>query len=199
MRKLFFVPTLVLSLVGLGCQTVTNLVTTPTRLPEPTLEPLPTEAILILEPTAIGSEIPQEYEVPDEGRNHIEVGETAEYDHYPPSSGLHYGTILNWGYYNEEVPPELWVHSLEHGGIVILYNCPEGCSETEDLFWNLIESAPPEDVFNEVKILVSPNSEIETKVVALAWGIQLDLAEADHDILLDYYNRHVNQGPELAP
>jgi hypothetical protein len=83
--------------------------------------------------------------------------------------------------------------------VVILYNCPDGCKDTEDLFWKLLENAPPEDQFNEIKILVSPNSQIETKVVALAWDFQLDLNEADYDLLLDFYNRHVNQGPELAP
>jgi len=186
-------------LVGLNCQAVTNLVSTPTTGPTATANLSPTEPILILEPTVEGLDTPQEYTVPDEGRNHIELGNTASYDHYPPSSGLHYGRILEWGFYNEAVPPEFWVHSLEHGGIVILYNCPEGCKEAEDVFWDLVDNAPPEDQFNEVKILVSPNSQIETKVVALAWDTELDLDEADHDLLLDFYNRHANQGPELAP
>jgi hypothetical protein len=91
------------------------------------------------------------------------------------------------------------VHNLEHGGVVILYNCTGDCTAVEAALWELIDSAPPEDQFNEVKILTSPNSQIESPVVALAWATQLNLDSADQDILLDFYKRHVNQGPELAP
>jgi hypothetical protein len=62
-----------------------------------------------------------------------------------------------------------------------------------------MRTAPPEDVFNEVKILVSPNSQIEHPVIALAWGWQLDMDVPDAGVLLRFYQRHVNQGPELAP
>jgi hypothetical protein len=182
---------------SLGCQTVMGAInpatSTPiptdtpnTPVPEPTLEPLPEGA-------------PTEYAVPDEGAFHIEFPETATYEHYPPSSGLHYGRILEWGLYDEEVPPEFWVHNLEHGGIVVLYNCSDDCAEVEVALEELLATAPPEEVFNEVKIVVSPNSQIESPVVALAWGYQLDLQSPDLEVLLDFYARHVNQGPELAP
>lgn len=105
-RKLL-VPALILGVTSLGCQAISNLVGTPTPLPIPTAELIPTEVSLEPDPTEVVSDTPQEYEVPDEGRSHIELGTSDTYDHYPPSSGLHYGTILQWGFYNEEVPPEL--------------------------------------------------------------------------------------------
>ena len=155
---------------------------TPTLVPTPTPTPAPTE-----------------YAVPDEGRFHIDLGTAGDYAHFPPSSGPHYGQIPDWGFYEDEVPPEYYLHNLEHGGIVILFNCPTACPETEEVFFTLLNTAPPEDVFNEVKIIVSPNTKIDSPVIALAWGWELDLAQADLDLLLDFYNRHVNQGPELAP
>lgn len=199
-NRVWAVPAAALLLVGLGCQTIMSAIApataTPSEpvelptappLPLPTAEPLPTESTS------------GEFSVPDEGVFHIEFGTTGTYEHYPPSSGEHYGRILEWGFYEEDVPPEFWVHSLEHGGVVILYNCNEDCTAVEDALWELLDTAPAEDQFNEVKILTSPNSQIESPVVALAWGYQLDLDSVEYDILLDFYNRHVNQGPELAP
>jgi hypothetical protein len=183
-------------LFGLNCQTVTQIFTTPTPVPTstPTPRPEPTST-----PISLPTPIPTEYAVADEGVHHIEDGATATYAHYPPSSGLHYGRYLAWGFYEEEVPPEFWVHSLEHGGIVILYNCSTDCAEIEAELEQFMNTAPPDDVFNEVKLLISPNSLIEHKVIALAWGWELDLQTVDHELLLDFYQRHVNQGPELVP
>ncbi len=201
MKRYWLLPTLTLVVFGLGCQTITRLVATPAPTPLPTPHIMGGEATttpLAQEPTVVSAS-PTEYNVPDEGRYHIDLGQTAQYKHFPPSSGLHYGKILNWGFYNEAVPPEYWVHNLEHGGIVILYNCPSTCKDTEDAIWQVVQQAPPETQFNEVKILVTPNSQIDHKVIALAWDTELDLDTADLTALLDFYNRHVDQGPEAIP
>ena len=185
---------LLLLLFGLNCQTVLQLVATPTLPPTPTRKPESAST-----PIPLSTEVPTEYAVAEEGINHIEDGQTATYAHYPPSSGLHYGRYLEWGFYDEAVQPEYWVHSLEHGGIVILYNCSTDCQEIEDALRLFMDTAPPETEFNEVKLLISPNSLIEHKVIALAWGWELDLETVNYDLLLDFYQRHVNQGPELVP
>lgn len=197
----WLLPALALTFAGLACQTVMRAISPAT--PDGSIILLaPTEEPLVVATSASDPATPApsgEYAVPDEGRYHIDIGKTADYKHFPPSSGLHYGKILSWGFYNEAIPPEYWVHSLEHGGVVILYNCATTCKDTEDAIWQVVQKAPPEDQFNEVKILVTPNSQIEHKVIALAWDTELDLDEADYSVLLDFYNRHVNQGPELAP
>jgi hypothetical protein len=167
----------------------------PTTTAPPTPAPAsPTAAQL---PTVLV--VPSERQIPDEGRNHIPEGEPGTYDHFPPSSGEHYAPVLQYDYYAVEVPPEYYVHNLEHGAIVVLYNCPEPCPDTETLLGEFFDRAPPDDVFGEVKVVIGQNSDLESKVVALAWGYQMDLPEADVEALLDFYRRHVNQGPELAP
>ena len=57
------------------------------------------------------------------------------YDHNPPTSGCHYnlgyGTApITAGAYDQVIQPEYWVHNLEHGYVVVLYNCPAGCPDT---------------------------------------------------------------------
>src|SRR5262245_53797475 len=45
-----------------------------------------------------------------------------DYPDPPPASGNHNGRCWSdWGVIASEVPPERWVHNLEHGGIVFLY------------------------------------------------------------------------------
>ncbi|MBA2321104.1 MAG: DUF3105 domain-containing protein [Deltaproteobacteria bacterium] len=51
------------------------------------------------------------------------------YEDPPPSSGDHDGCWSRWGVHVDPVPDERWVHNLEHGGVVFLYDCPEGCAE----------------------------------------------------------------------
>ena len=50
------------------------------------------------------------------------------YSENPPSSGPHWPFWeQTWGEHSDVVPRERWVHNLEHGGVILLYNCPQGC------------------------------------------------------------------------
>ncbi len=37
--------------------------------------------------------------------------------------------LAQWGIHETALPPELFVHNLEDGGIVVTYDCPSGCAE----------------------------------------------------------------------
>jgi len=55
----------------------------------------------------------------DLGRSHVPFGSDINYNSIPPTTGPHYGSWINPGYYVEEQEPKQLVHSLEHGhGIV---------------------------------------------------------------------------------
>lgn len=142
-----------------------------------------------------------EIAVPTEDPFHVQPNQQGKYGHYPPSSGMHFGQYLNWGMYSDEVPPEFWVHSLEHGGVVILYNCAKAddCAKTKQTLKNFYNAAPPESVFNKVKIMITPNSKITYQVTALAWGYELNLGDVNQEALLNFYQKYVNKGPELVP
>ncbi len=145
----------------------------------------------------------EELEIPVEGFQHVQPGTPLTYNHYPPSSGAHYPNPMRWAVYAEPIPEGNFVHNLEHSGIVILYHCPEGCPELVKQLQDFYDNTPPEDQFGEVKVLITPyDRELPAKVVALAWGFQLNLYqfdEADQEALLNFYQRHVNQGPEIIP
>jgi hypothetical protein len=61
--------------------------------------------------------------VTDEGRYHLPFCTPIAYKHDPPASGPHWPWPAPWGWHPEVVPRQWWVHNLEHGGIVLLYNC----------------------------------------------------------------------------
>lgn len=92
-------------------------------------------ALILLDPPPPGAEIPSQ------GNLHISAIDEphAEYNSAPPSSGAHVGQLANWGVYEEVIPPELFIHNLEDGGIVITYDCPEGCDELKDGLTTLVE------------------------------------------------------------
>lgn len=59
----------------------------------------------------------------DQGRNHVSVGTTEEYNSNPPTSGPHYAEWEKPGIYDKVLEDGKLVHSLEHGYVIISYNC----------------------------------------------------------------------------
>lgn len=66
-----------------------------------------------------------------QGNVHIDFGGTSPvpYNSIPPTSGPHYGNLVGWGVYEEPQRYEHLVHNLEDGGVVVYYQCPDGCPE----------------------------------------------------------------------
>ena len=119
--------------------------------------------------------------------------------HYPPTFGNHYDTPRPPGMYDSPVAEGNFVHDLEHGGVVILYNCPSGCPELVTQLRGLLTSLPKDPQFGEVKLVVSPNARIPRQLSVLAWDYELDLDTFDGKLIRTFYQAHVDHGPETAP
>lgn len=61
--------------------------------------------------------------IADLGRGHVAIGEKVDYNSNPPTSGKHYQEWIRAGVYEESKDDRNLVHSLEHGYIVMSYNC----------------------------------------------------------------------------
>jgi len=154
-------------------------------------------------PTATGPAVPDassgEISLPDEGADHVAEGTQVSYAHQPPASGPHYPTVLQYGLYeNEDVPAEYWVHSLEHGAVVILYKCPQACPDLVKALGDMLDLFPLSK-WNNRKIVIAPYSKMEVPLMAVAWRVQMPLDRFDQQALIDFYARHVDQGPEDVP
>jgi hypothetical protein len=126
--------------------------------------------------------------------------------HDPPTSGCHYslgsGTApISPGVYDKHVDPEYWVHNLEHGYIVVSYNCPTGCSsELQSLStWYHALPRDPGGGVAYAKFIAVPYAAQKEKWDIESWdwfdpmGSTLRLAEVQ-----TFYANHVNQAPEGA-
>ncbi|MDQ4068587.1 MAG: DUF3105 domain-containing protein [Actinomycetota bacterium] len=129
-----------------------------------------------------------------EGVRTFAVGEATHtlasvtYPQVPPVGGPHHPAAVRCGYYNEPVPTEGAVHSLEHGAIWVTYRPDLEPAEIRVLA-DLARSRG--------SVLVSPWAEgLPAPVVASAWGLQLQLQSPRDPRLGQFVDAYANQGPE---
>ena len=105
----------------------------------------------------------------DQGGLHIPIGqEHPAYATVPATSGWHHSQPLapvRWGVHEEVVADEYRVHNLEHGGIGVHYDCPDGCPELVEQLTAIVERARGEGL----KVLMSPYPGMETAIALTAW------------------------------
>ena len=146
-------------------------------------------------PVALG----QGKQMPDAGQEHIAASRSSVYKSYPPTSGQHWGhTWADWTMYDQPVPPEEYVHSLEHGGIVLLYRCDTPCPDLVKQLRELYTTFPRAKN-GKVKMVAAPDRKIGTPIAILAWTWIDELPAMDRDRLLRFYRAHVDRGPEDVP
>jgi hypothetical protein len=86
----------------------------------------------------------------------------------PPSAGPHCATTLSCRVYTAEQPSCSWLHNLEHGHAVFLYNCPEGCPDEVARLEQLQKEA--RRGANDVpRAIVAPAPGLPNRVAALLW------------------------------
>ena len=128
-------------------------------------------------------EVVKTYEVGPGGR-HTEGD--VDYAQSPPVGGEHNPIWQNCGFYDEPVRDEYAVHSLEHGAVWITYS--------PDLPQNEIARLRDLAQSNDY-VLISPYPDLNSAVVASAWGKQLSLKSAE-DPHLERFIRAYVQGPQ---
>jgi len=138
-------------------------------------------------------------QVPIMAAIHVRPGEAhAPYNSNPPTSGPHYDEDVPWGVYDKPVAEEYWVHNLEHGGIVILYKCPDGCPDLVQKLGDLYRNYP-KDKYNEVKFVITPSTKINNTLALAAWGWYDVMDVYDEARLRRFIEAHYNRGPEDVP
>jgi hypothetical protein len=113
----------------------------------------------------------------------VHVQSAVEYEMTPPAGGPHNPTWLNCGTYEEEVPAEYAVHSLEHGAVWVTYD-PELVSGAD---LDTLRDAMP-----STYMLLSPFAGLDSPVVASAWGVQVALDGVDDPRLGDFIVKYRN-------
>jgi hypothetical protein len=124
--------------------------------------------------------------IPVQGADHTSQSQThPDYNSVPATSGWHYGGAsapAPWGVHGDALPDEILVHNLEHGGVGIHYNCPEGCDE--------LVSQLKEIADRMGKVILSPYPGMETKIALTAWTFLDTFDEFDKDRVEDFARAH---------
>jgi len=110
------------------------------------------------------------------------------YPQVPPVGGAHNPVWTPCAFYDNAVPNEMAVHSLEHGAIWFTYR-PDLPQDQLDLLAALARSRKD--------ILVSRwDDGLPSPLVATAWGRQLKLTTAADARLADFVRLYAHQSPE---
>ena len=151
---------------------------------------------------------------PDQGNQHVAVGDKVTYPICPPASGKHInnppkGPIPARFYSpDDSTVPNGWIHNLEHGGLVLLYSCDKGACDTatQDQLRAFVTGFPASAVCQTAPGIVSPVvarfEQMPTRFAALVWDRVMYLDTLDTQQVYDYYTRYaerVSDGRFVAP
>ncbi|NLP82904.1 DUF3105 domain-containing protein [Microbacterium sp. CFH 90308] len=134
---------------------------------------------------------PKEYEAGSDGVE-IEGVETFEnttehvdgevdYEQSPPAGGPHNAMWLNCGIYDQPVPNENAVHSMEHGAIWVTYDAD---ALSDDELSTLRAELPSSYV------VLSPYEGLDSPIVLSAWNHQLKLDSADDERVGQFFEEY---------
>jgi hypothetical protein len=98
----------------------------------------------------------------DQGNRHLgSAGEPHEpYNSDPPTSGPHLSYIAPWGVHTRPIAPELQVHNLEDGGVLVQYNC--ACPELVTRLRAVVEGY-------DKYVILAPYPPMKSRIALTAW------------------------------
>jgi hypothetical protein len=140
---------------------------------------------------------------PNEGAAHIPCAGPAIYQTAPPSSGNHYPKWPDYHTYDLPVPWGNLVHALEHGAVVIGYNCPQGCADEVARAQALIDRLPADPLcappdLRRVILAPDPTLPAELRWAASAWTWTMRAPCFDELPLQTFIDDHYGQGSEAT-
>jgi hypothetical protein len=96
------------------------------------------------------------------------------------------------------IAPGLWLHNLERGAVVLLYNCSAQCSALVEQLQELYAGLRPGGSAGSLKphMLILPYRDMDRPFAAVAWGYLLELDRLEPDRITQFYVQHVDRGPE---
>ena len=130
---------------------------------------------------------------PIQGQQHITPGQAhPAYNSDPPTSGWHYDTPLASGFHEQPVADEQMVHNLEHGHVVIAYDCRKlaDCAGTQTQIRQLVER------YRNWKVTAVPRQNADTAIALIAWGWLDRLDAFDEARTTAFVNAWRDRGPE---
>jgi Protein of unknown function (DUF3105) len=128
---------------------------------------------------------------------HVAGCSAIDYATNPPSSGEHYPIWADFGVYDFPLPRGYWVHNLEHGAVVVSYNCTTDCAADIAAAKAWLGKLTADIACPGPRILLVPDPKLDVAWAASSWGFTLRADCFDPDAFGDFYTKH--EGQSLAP
>ena len=163
-------------------------------------------------PLPNGSPAPLGQVQPDMGRVHILAPAGQRYAACPPASGNHYAAVdgpIKAAYYSPDdaTLPQGWIHNMEHGALVVLYDCNRGACDdaTQKALQELYRTFPNSPICGLPKGTLGPViarfDDMKTPIAAMIWGRILFQDKLDTAQILEFFNTEAerkNPEPQCA-
>jgi hypothetical protein len=134
---------------------------------------------------------------------HLEPGTAIDWTSNPPATGPHFRIWARWNrsYRDPALERGYWLHNLEHGGIALLYNCPDGCPEQVAALEAIMNQYPPDPtclapVRNRLLVTSDPLLPEGVRFAAAAWGYTYTAGCFDAPSLTRFVQAHHGKGTE---
>lgn len=134
--------------------------------------------------------------MPIQSRDHIQVGQShPAYNSDPPTSGWHYDEPAKAGFYETPLLDEQLIHNLEHGHVVISYDCSklDDCTTVKAELQSLVGR------FQRWKIVAVPRQNADAAIALTAWGRIDKLDGYDESRITAFIRYWRDRGPEATP
>jgi hypothetical protein len=113
---------------------------------------------------------------------------TVEYETTPPVAGAHASAPAPCGVHAQPIPNENLVHTLEHGGVGLLYT-PEVKADDIAQIESIVRDF-------ETHVFSAPYQGMETPIVVVSWGSMMRLEQLDASAMREYIETFRDDGPE---
>ncbi|GAV04227.1 hypothetical protein RvY_14539 [Ramazzottius varieornatus] len=122
-------------------------------------------------------------------RTHYCMNDKIAYTDVPPTYGDHRPVWPVYGEY-KYAPPQRWIHSLEHGAVVMLYH-PCANMVQVDKLRTLVRGCLR-------RHLITPYNKLprSTPMALLTWGCKLLMNVVDERVAVEFIKTHADRGPE---
>lgn len=117
------------------------------------------------------------------------MNETIAYKQRIPTFGSHRPLWPVYGEY-DFIPPQRWLHSIEHGAIVMLYHT---CADLKDVekVKDLLRNCLYRHIITPYKDLSA-----ERPIALVAWANLIEIGFFDEQILVNFIKKFAKSGPE---
>ncbi len=135
---------------------------------------------------------------------HLDECAAIAYPNDPPTSGPHYPVPTHFKTYASPLPPGFWVHNMEHGGVVFLYNCPSGCASDVAALQAIIDAFPSDPLCTdpptgaEKRLILVPYPDLDVPFALASWGHSLKSTCVDPAAIQAFLTDHYGKGPEAS-